>query len=112
MQSEQSTAHADESTEIPPIPDQINECLQVMDFQFIRAIMVAIKWEWYPLGRPPTVHELKEHVKDLVAGCMTDFTADACDWASRSTGGFEAWTDGKIIRVAFVVTRYDGSERQ
>lgn len=83
---------------------RIREILKNTDFNKIHTAMVALNWEWVPVGAAPTTKQLKETAVQLLLE-----VADKKPGDFISTGGFKATRVKKGLALAFQLEEWDTS---
>jgi len=76
----------------------INQLINNFDFKTVRIAMEIKEWEWWNLGRTPTIDELKESAKELIGKSIDK----NCDLAS--TVGFKVEKEGNgVYSLSFIL---------
>ena len=75
----------------------VSGLLANLDFDMIVKVMNAVDWTWGTPAQVPSLAQLKETARRLLLEMLES------GYREHSTGGFEAWQDGKHFGIRFVV---------
>lgn len=96
--------------EPPLFETQIENCLNLLDFDRIHTVMHYLDWKWVTVDlgpQCPSFVELRAEVKRLLQCCVTDWQKEHRKW-HVATGGFSAdITQDGFLSIQFILSDAD-----
>jgi hypothetical protein len=87
-----------------PLEDQIDDILDMFDFERVKKAMDALNWTWSRCDGVPEIYDLRKCARTL----LRDVSKLDPDRASVATGGFWAGYNNGVLSLSFRLDDQDG----